>query len=131
MGAISDFLEKRERSKKLRLYRDSVGRRLNLQEEFLARNFVEAEFVYDLVGELLDPGNEVQSEVAADSMDSSYISIGLDARRKNALEELEANGLIIRDGPQINIEPEFIQPAKAMVSFLSSSASKSSGAQGQ
>jgi hypothetical protein len=119
-SAISEKLAKRRRGERVRKYRETVSRRLSLKEEYLAAQYIQNTPVFNAFLRIVRRGDRtpdrsprlVQLEFDSDS-------VGLIRRDfKSEYEELAENGLIVMDGPQIEVVEDFAQLARELVNFL-------------
>lgn len=112
---ISEKFSKIARVKKVKKYRVAANRRLLLEEEFLIAKYIDDSSVFDVFASLIDSGGSQSThELPVDL----YPSIHLKDMVENAYEELENAGLIVRDGPQVLVNPNIAQQAKEFVNFV-------------
>lgn len=123
---ISEKVGKRRRTKIAKQFRDALGRHTSLQEEFLIKEYINDSSVYIAFRYLLRPDTNPlldhlpKRKVHSDTS-SADSRIEIDAMYENfekQYEELQQVGLILRDGPQIQVSPDFAEQAAAFIDFV-------------
>jgi hypothetical protein len=99
---LYNFLEKQRRKVKIKEYRTSLGRNMTLQEEYIAKNYVEGNVIFDMF-----------RLVAVGKISPLEISF-----TDEPLKELGSAGIILRDGPQVTLNPDVERQMKDFLSFI-------------
>ena len=118
VSKVSDLVRRSKRSKKSDQYRRAVDRRLSLREEYLVTQYINQSLIYEIFSELIR-SPQLQNEESIPSHPLYIARLNMSSSFSEQYQELEANGLIIRDGPQINIDPNFVEHAKEFINFVS------------
>jgi uncharacterized membrane protein len=129
LDKVASIRARSRRVKMLEQFKTAASRKLTLKEEYLGNQFVEQTEIFAAFARLVNPGHR-------DSYESIIVSTNIDpgapahviagARReslKAAYDELERNGLVIRDGPQIQVSADIAETATELVNFVSPPAS--------
>lgn len=122
---ITERRQKRARAQNVARFRTAVGRRLSLKEECLMKHYVDNSLVFQVFHKLVRP--PIPLESGPPRHPPRVEVMGTDVKTW-AYQELESDGLIIRDGPQITISTDIDASAKEFINFVSPSQSGSSPA---
>lgn len=118
---ISDRVAKARRVRRVQQYRDAINRRLSLKEEFLATQYINNSAGYRYLLGIVRPTVFDQPSPMAQEMQRSVNAV---------YDELESNGLIVRDGPQVDVNPDFSTHARDFVNFVTPPAAAGAAATG-
>jgi hypothetical protein len=131
---ISEKLEKRKRFALVEKYKEALGRHTSLKEEFLFRQYIDSTHVFDVFraiarGKVPIHGRLVYERYLVDGHPvAREMSEQLHRPVEDELIELEAVGLIVRDGPQVAVSPDFQAEAQAFLNFAVPAAQSSKSA---
>jgi hypothetical protein len=131
VSMISGKVGRSRRTKLVQRYRDAVDRRLTLKEEYLARQYIDETTVFTVFARIVRPsaGPPIQSHAihVEGEVDGRVLAELLDPDVEEAYEVLSENGLIVRDGPQLELDADFAQPAREFINFVIPISSKADG----
>jgi len=121
-AVITEAVQKRARRRSVERFRSAADRRLTLKEEYLAKLYVEGSPSFNVFRSILWPEGGFaglrRTIATQESSDGKEVNRFVEFDFEDEYQDLEAAGLIIRDGPQVTISADFADAAKEFLNFV-------------